>query len=205
MRNLLIAIPTLDAIPWQFTDCLWRLTRQLDKTDIPYDVYFRTGTLLYLSRDWLAQKAIDEGYSHVMWLDTDMVFDPDVVERLYAAMCEWEANLACGIFRSRHEGNRSCLFRRLETNERWEVFPKDIFEIDACGFACTLTETEMLQKVIDRYGSAFMPVPQYGEDLAFCERADYLGYLMIADPKVRVGHIGQTIVWPEQETRGENT
>lgn len=40
------------------------------------------GTLLVDQRENLVEEAISSGATHILWLDTDMTFPPDVVERL---------------------------------------------------------------------------------------------------------------------------
>ena len=71
--KLLIAIPTNDYMHYQFCECLTKLVRRLDEDEIDYDIAFQGATLVYVGRDKLAQKAMDECYTHVLWLDSDMI------------------------------------------------------------------------------------------------------------------------------------
>ena len=65
-----------------FVKSLIGLCRKLDEDGIDYDVRMHGGTLVYHGRDALANAAIDGGYSDVLWLDADMVFQDTVVEDL---------------------------------------------------------------------------------------------------------------------------
>ena len=76
------------------------------------------------------------------------------------------------------------------------------FRVDGCGFACVLTTTELLQAVMQKYGSCFQPTKDYGEDLAFCWRVKNIGREISCEPTVRPGHIAHVPMYAG-ENRGE--
>lgn len=197
--KLLIAIPTLDYIHVDFMKCLLNLTNSLKDEGIPFEVKIISGTLVYLARDSLAGYACSESFTHVLWLDSDMIFDEDVFDNLY----DVGKDFVCGIFHARRPGHQSCIFKSLNPVERyrWNTYPSVPFEIAACGMACVLMTTEIIQKVKEKFGSPFEPAYNLGEDLAFCHRVNELGIEMWCEPGVRVGHIGHLTVWPEDEGR----
>ena len=80
--KLLIAIPTHDYMHMEFVKSLIGLCRKLDEDGIDYDVRVHGATLVYYGRDALANAAIDGGYTDVLWLDADMIFQDTVVEDL---------------------------------------------------------------------------------------------------------------------------
>ena len=44
------------------------------------------------ARNMLAQRAIEGGYDRVLWIDSDMTFEPDLMERLGALLDDgWDA------------------------------------------------------------------------------------------------------------------
>ena len=55
--------------------------------NVQYHVEIMTGTLVYVARDSLAKKAIRDGYTHTLWLDSDMVFEPDLMQALDPEHC----------------------------------------------------------------------------------------------------------------------
>ena len=67
--------------------------------------------------------------------------------------------------------------------------------------ATTLTSCKVLKAVRDEFGNCFTPAYNLGEDLAFCKRADELGFEIWCEPFVRVGHIGHLTIYPEDEGR----
>lgn len=200
--KLMIAIPCYDSMHYAFTKRLVNLIRHLEKMEnVEFDVEIEGGTLVNFAREELVRKAINGGFTHVLWLDSDMIFEKDIVDKFIKLMDEEECDLVSGLYRSRHGGSMPILFKTLDPDERWDVYPTDApFAIEGCGFGCAMTTTEMMQKILDEYGWCFMPTLKHGEDLAFCCRAKELGLKMMADPEVIVGHMGNAIIWPNRNS-----
>lgn len=197
--KLLIAIPTLDFIHVNFLESLLKLTKLLNERGVDYEVKIKSGTLVYLAREALTSYALGYGFTHVLWLDSDMVFEEEVFDDLY----DTGKDFVCGIFHARRPGHQSCIFRSVTPPDRykWDEYPTDTFRIKGCGMACTLVTTDILLKVYKKYGNCFTPFDQLGEDLAFCKKADELGIEIWCEPTVRVGHIGHLTIYPEDEGR----
>ena len=188
--KLLIAIPSNDYIHYEFAD---RLTKLVKNLDIDYDVCFQGNTLVYVGRDKLAFKAIDEGYTHVLWLDADMIFTENILDDLLFA----GKSFVSAIYHGRREPHLSCLFKQIYPEiERFAEYPDDTFEIAGCGFGCVLVATDILKAVRLKYGTCFFPTRELGEDLAFCQRVAECGYKMYAEP-IKLGHIGHIKIYPE--------
>ena len=191
--KLLIAIPALDNIPTEFVKCLTALVQRLDRDGVNVDVKFITGTLVYAARDKLAIHAINHNYTHVLWLDSDMIFDDELLYDLQFS----HKDFVSGVARSRRPPYVSCLFSDLSAIQRIEQYPNDTFRIAGCGFACVLIKTEIMAKVREKYHTCFLPMIDLGEDLAFCYRAQQLGYPIWAEPAVKLGHIGHIVIYPD--------
>lgn len=195
--RLLIGIPSLDYVHSEFMKSLVNITMRLKDDHIYFDVEIISGTLVYVARDKIANKAMAEGYSHVLWLDSDMVFNADLLDDLLFSQKDFVA----GIYHARREPHYSCLFKdiKISTLERYEDndYPNDTFEIAGCGFGCVLVKTSIIEAVQKAHGTCFLPMKDYGEDIAFCKRVADLGIKMYAEPGVRLGHIGHITVYPE--------
>lgn len=201
--KLMIAIPTYDYMHFQFVDCLTKLIRKLDKDGIDFEVVYQGGTLVYVGRDKLVNRAIDGGFTHMLWLDSDMIFTEDLLEDLM--FCG--KPFVTGIAHARRAPHVSCIFKSVwPFVNRWEGhdYPSGAFKIGGCGFACVLIETKVAQAVYKANGSAFFPMRELGEDLAFCKRAIDLGYEIWAEPSVQLGHIGHITIYPEYEDVYQN-
>ena len=199
-NRLLIAIPTTDYIPADFVKSLAKLQQELGRRGIAYDVDVKSGTLVYIARNRLANKAINEQYTHVLWIDSDMVFN----EKVYEDLLEVGKEMVCGAFVSRRPPYGPCVYTSIEESaiEKVKDFGKTPFRVDGCGFALVLTSVELLQAVTQKFGTCFQPTPYYGEDLAFCWRVKQLGREIWCEPTVRPGHIAHVPVYAGQENLG---
>lgn len=198
--KLLIGIPSYDYMHAEFVKCLTALVNKLARDKVNFDVFINNGTLVHVARDKIACKAINQLYTHVLWLDADMIFQPSLLDDLL----DDDKDFISGVAHSRRPPYCSCLFSRLDDlnhMERFEEYPDDVFEVAGCGFACVLIKTEVLKAVQTNYKTCFLPEPSWGEDLSFCRRARAMGYKIHADPHVRLGHIGHDVIWPEDHEK----
>lgn len=197
--KLLIAVPSLDYVHASFTRSLVKLTMRLKDDGVDFDVRICTGTLVYIARDKLAREAIEGGFSHVLWLDSDMVFTEDLLDDLMFSGAE----VVTGIAVTRRYPYVSCIFKTLRPVERiaLEEIPREPFEIGGCGFACVLCTVDALRCVKERTGQMFLPEADLGEDLAFCQRYTEGGGRIYAEPGVRLGHVGHVEIYPDDAER----
>ena len=195
MKNIFIAVPCMDQVPAQFCHSLSMLEK-IDDTATA--VSFNVGSLVYSSRNELARRALEMGADYVFWLDSDMVFDSDILKRCWAL--KDQADIISGLYFRRVEPYTPVLYDQLEFDENgacaWketETLPDEPFEVAACGFGCVLMPTDIFIDVQAHYKTMFNPINGTGEDLAFCWRARQLGYKILVDPKLELGHVGQQV------------
>ena len=190
--RLMIAVPTNDYVHADFVVSLTKLTAELTRKGIAHSVEIQAGTLVYIARNRLACKAVNEKFTHVLWLDSDMTFQPTVFEDLM----DCGKDMVCGAFVSRRPPYGPCIYQSIKKNDirKVEDFGLTPFRVDGCGFACVLTTTELIGAVQQKYGTAFQPTDYYGEDLAFCWRVKGIGREIWCEPTVRPGHIAHVAV-----------
>ena len=191
----LIAVPAMDQVPAQFCASLAMLKRTGDSV-----VGFEISSLIYTARNNLSARAIQLGADYVLWLDSDMVFAPDILERLFADYSAGKGDIISGLYFRRVAPFKPVLFSAVESTAEGpftaepESIPDDVFEIAGCGFGCVLMPTGVLMDVIGKYGNPFDPINGMGEDLSFCWRARQCGYRIVCDPAVSLGHVANMVV-----------
>lgn len=183
--RLLIAIPCGDQVRYEFTESLCKLLPHLSELNVDYEVKFIAGSLIYSARDALSIAAINDGYTHILWLDSDMQFSPSIFDILYAV----QKPFVTAIYRSRRSPYAICLFDIERPYDRVMKLLNDPFEVAACGFGCVLMETAVAEEVKRNFGVMFCPTPDSGEDIAFCKRYRQLGGKIYAVPDARANHI----------------
>ena len=195
MRTM-IAVPCLDMVHTLFMASLISM-RKPEGTEIA----IASCSLVYESRHTLALKALNEGFDRVLWLDSDMTFEPDMLER-FSADLDQGMDFVCGLFFTRKRPIMPCVYEvcRPRTKNTGEVvpakesfrkIPDGIFEIEGCGFAAVMMTTDLIRSAGPR---PFFPEEGFGEDLTFCRKARAAGKKLYCDPAIKLGHIGTQII-----------
>lgn len=185
----------MDTVSASFAQCLARL-----KKDDDCLVLLNQSSLIYDSRNALAAYAINGNFDAVLWIDSDMIFQPDLLETLSADL-ESGKDIVAGLCFCRRYPYLPVVYKRLELegetpiNESYVDYPEDgIFRVEGCGFGVVMMKTDVLRKISDKYNTVFSPLPHFGEDLSFCIRAKECGYEIWCDPTVKIGHVGYITV-----------
>lgn len=194
----LIAIPCMDTVPVQFAQSLACLNRPEDGS---LRIQFNVGSLIYESRNKLALDAIKGGFDAVMWFDSDMAFAPDTLTKMYKHFDDGK-DIISGLYFRRTKPYTPVLFSQLDFEAdgkcKWagyDDYPEnDVFRIAGCGFGCVAMKTSVLVDVFAKFGNAFAPIGNTGEDVAFCGRARACGYDIWCDSTMKLGHAGHMLV-----------
>lgn len=191
----LIAIPCMDMVHTHFMASLLGMRRP-DGTEVG----ICSSSLIYDARNTLASKATNEGFDRVLWLDSDMVLGDDTMERLIADMDEGR-DFVSALFFTRKQPIRPCIYKSLETLENgrtrannYDDYPKDsVFEVAGAGFGAVMMSTDLI-RAVGRDSRPFSPMPGWGEDFSFELRAKDAGFKLFCDSRIRVGHVGLTVI-----------
>lgn len=158
-------------------------------------------------RNQLATDALLDGFEETMWIDADVGFPPDAVDRLRAH----QQPIVCGIYPQK--GKRSLACHALPGTPQL-VFGQGggLHEILYAGTGFLLVRREVYLRLQEqwalpvcneRFGRPMLPYFQpmvqpdedgawyLAEDYAFGQRARQCGYRILADTSVRLWHIGQ--------------
>lgn len=190
--KILIGIPAMDMVSVHFCRSLVTLAKMEC-----CNVSFVVNSLIYSARNIIAMQAIQGDYDYVLWLDSDMVFEPDTLVRLL----QDEKDIVTGIYFRRVKPYSPVLYENLEIRQTEcifsgvEKYPAEMFEVAGAGLGCMLMRTDVLKDIEATDGPVwFAPIGNVGEDLAFCIRARKLGYKVFCDPSVKLGHVGHAII-----------
>ena len=194
-KKIMIAVPCMDMVSARFAQSLATLKKVGTCT-----VSFLMGSLIYDSRNRLAGMAVQMEADYILWLDSDMVFQPDTLERMMKVLDEHpEVDVLSGLYFRRGHPFTPVIFSKLEIDENGNLdfadyndVPDELFEVAGCGFGCVLMRTEMLLDIAakEHGGMWFSPLAGAGEDCAFCMRARENGYRIFCDPSIDLGHMG---------------
>lgn len=195
----LIAIPTGNYMPAMTVASLMYMNRVgLSRTT------FIQNSLVYDARHMLIQEAIDTEADRILFIDSDMTFKPDLMERLAADM-DAGRDFVTGLYFRRTFPVNPILFKTVDYVEGkdksilYSAYPRDgIFEIEGCGFGCVMMSMRLVKDVLNRYHHPFTPIDGvFGEDISFCWRVKQAGYKMYCDSRIKAGHVSSVVVAEE--------
>ena len=197
----LIGIPCMESIPTVTVKSLLSLRHN------GVEFCFSMNSLVYDARNSIAKKACEEGFDRVLWIDSDMVFEPDLYDRLSARLDEGY-EFVTGLYFSRRMPILPIIYSDVFMQEKNGVqiqksieyadYPRDsFFEVKGCGFGGCMMTTKLLLDIATKYGLPFSPVLGFGEDLSFCLKATEAMHKIYCDSSIKLGHMSHCIV---QET-----
>lgn len=165
----------------------------------------QAGAAIDLGRSVMATQALADGYDELMWIDSDVAFDGDALDRLR----DHDLPVVCGGYPKKATAAYS--FHSYRPKIRFGV-GGGLIEVYYAATGFLYTRREVYDAVREReampvcnaaFGMAFTPyfLPQvvpYGdghwylaEDYAFCHRAKQCGYKMMLDTTLRLWHVGR--------------
>ena len=194
--KVLVAVPCQEMVNVNFMTSLMHLQKPEGST-----ITFTQSSILPQSRDTLADIAINGDYTHILFVDSDMVFPSDALHKLFMH----NVDICTGLCFARKEPHNPCVYKRIEYENpsrgivNGNITPednieRDFFEVKACGMAFCLIKVEALADIRNRSdGELFRYIHSFGEDLSFCIRALKCGYKIWCDGTISIGHVGEKI------------
>lgn len=156
-------------------------------------------------RDSAVDLARREGFSHVLFLDADMVWPTDTLEKMLRHAADPLA-IVCGLYvirtppyspvamgdRFQKDGSAVNQFHYALDYER------DLVDVDVVGMGCCLIPVTVFDAIGSRpwfhYENDDHGWPLVTEDVPFCLKAKAAGYRVAMDPTVKCGHVQPMVV-----------
>lgn len=210
-RRIIFCLPG-NNFSGKFLDSIIELTSYCFHNNIPFKFSRQESSVVYYVRNKCLigdvlqgpeQKPFQgkENYTHLMWIDSDVIFDPKQFERLlnhdkdivsgiymmedcthFATVKKWDTEY--------FSKNGSFQFMTVDDMSK----EKELFDVSYTGFGFILIKRGVFESMNYPW---FEPLPQKigkavdftSEDVAFCLKAQERGYKIWIDPTVRVGHL----------------
>jgi hypothetical protein len=157
------------------------------------------------ARNALANMAVNEGFTHLMMIDSDHIFDKDIVHTLLL----YKKDVVGVRAYRRCSPHYPCIFVKDKTVEETDAMTfvdacnMGLMVTDAVGFGAVLISTEVLKKMTYPY----FYFTNTGEDFNFCRDARNLGFKIHVDTDIEIGHVTNKIIGRDdylaQEKNGE--
>lgn len=178
--------------------------------DIEILIRYETGVRTDRNRNAILTDFIEEGVDYVLWLDADMVYSPDTLERLLeiTKLQKEPAVIGCLYFKRSGEhtpigyidsGNPQKPFRPVMP----QLIQKGkIYEVTGLGYGGMLVPMKIYdalgEKKWTRYAENFYNPHAQTEnlthDLVFCQDVKEAGFKIFLHGSLRPGHIGEKLI-----------
>ena len=209
-NKILIGMPCVNTIPVKVVEHLMSLNK-------PCECYYKfvNGSLVYSARDEICSMAMLGGYSHLLFIDSDMYFEPDALVKALNR----NVDVVTGLYFKRRDDHDPVLYKKIGKrlyNEEGRIIrhgfsevetdlTRDFFQVEGCGCGFMLISVETLKKMHKKSISWFEPLLGLGEDLSFCERLKDIDVPLWCDTTIDLGHYGEyCYTWKDWNTQKED-
>lgn len=152
------------------------------------------------SRNIIIEQAIEHKCTHVLFVDDDMAYPPDMLIKLLAH----NKDVVTGLYLMRSFPHFPVAFdEAFESglNKFMYLTPEieGLVEITNCGLGCVLIKTnvfESMEKPWVRLGE--IEKDGWCDDVGFFNRVRQAGFKIYCDTDMRVGHMNAMVLWPNK-------
>lgn len=161
------------------------------------DMVLRRSCDIVSNRTWLVRYALESGATHLLFVDSDMLFPADTIPKLLAHKKE-----IVGIKYKKREFPVKWVYQPLEGVPESET---ELFKVAHVGTGLMLIDLSIFKTLGQPKNEGERPTPWFsfgrdsqgalamGEDVWFCNVARDAGLDVWVDPTIKVGHIGEYI------------
>lgn len=174
VTKLGVGIPTQGKMEARTACCL---IVAIQSAQVPTQMLLAEGCYIHHNRDIIVNQAIENKCSHVLFVDTDMVFNNDAIKRLI----DHNVDIVGGRYNKR--------ILPIESTVK-----QDITELSEVPFVPTgflLIDIEVFKKIGKPYFS--FEDGAESEDVYFCNKAIANGFKVYCDPTIQIGHMGMAV------------
>lgn len=141
------------------------------------------------NRNKIVAHALDKDYSHILFVDSDMEFNSDTLQRMLV-----HGKDIVGLAANHRKLPLESVVKPLD-GDITKPLPTELFEAESCGTGVMLVKTSVFRKMYFpwfEFSYNTHPVlERIGEDVNFCRKAREHAYKIWVDPTIPVRHIGE--------------
>jgi hypothetical protein len=209
LPKIVIGMPVgSGSIPWPTAVSLLATVRVLDKEKIPFRIEAPVGcSVVTWARNAVAGAFLRSDFTHLFFIDADMVWAPNDFFRLVAFGATHD--MIGGAYALKKDPPQ-CFVNLPGAEGEREVNGFGNVKVTSLGLGFTIIKREVMERlaatketVTDSLNGMSHPDifrigrrpngGALGEDVAFFEDAAALGYQAWLDPSIKLGHVGQKI------------
>ena len=186
-----VCVPVRDNVTAGFSYSLAMLMKKCGETNLKISLHYNIGSEVAMQRQQLVEEALETEPTHIFWLDSDMKFPSDILQRLLAHKKDI---VACN-YSTRVEPLIPVAFTSSGDLESRLYKTTGTSNVFAVGLGCMLVNTKVFKEIDLPYFSVTWNEDYtnlVGEDIYFCKKVKEKGYDILVDNEASqyIAHIG---------------
>jgi ubiquinone/menaquinone biosynthesis C-methylase UbiE len=192
--KIALCTPCRDKIEFSFMQCYLKVADYLRKQG--HEVFYALSDMFPVdtARNDCVRKAALWGAEYYLWIDSDMSFQVEKLDKLFEYLETHENTIVSGLYFHKAPPFAPVI-RKINDlglfEQSWEI-KDEPFEVDGVGFGLILAKRNEMAKIINRTkGKCFVyTVDEMSEDLYFCALANKEGIKIVVHPEADCVHHG---------------
>ena len=192
--KLSVCVPCRDMMHSAFSFDLCKLLEYNALVGIETTIHFHVGTLIVNQREQLVQMAVDAGSTHILWLDSDMMFPADTAHQLL----KHGKPIVAANYVTRQYPHRTVAYtdqNDWSSNLINSDDQNDLIQVAAVGMGCMLTEVAVFKSLNKPYFKTTWSEQlqdHVGEDFNLCYDLTAKGHKILIDNtlSLKIQHLG---------------
>ena len=213
--SLFIAMPCYDSVKINTMLSIFQLVQQLGKSGVEVGINTMKSPLIHQARNYLTSVFLTTNYTHLLFIDSDVEFQPDAVLHMLIA----KKDIVCTPYRAKNPDlNNHTYTVQFPDPKVVPILPGGLVEIEAGPTGIMLIDRKVFEKIIKNrpdlkiknsanqaltetekshsfyynfFDFAFEDGYTYGEDLSFCKLARANGIKLYANTNSPTAHRGE--------------
>lgn len=186
-----ICVPVRDLVTAAFTHSLSMLMNKLGREKKHVTLHMNIGSEVAMQRQELVNEALQTNCTHIMWIDSDMIFPTEITD----ALLSHEKDIVACNYSTRVEPYRPVAFKTLGDLDKRIFSQEGIETADAVGMGMMLVKREVYENMsMPHFGVEWNDdyTSLVGEDVFFCKKAGEHGYELWIDndTSMKIAHVG---------------
>ena len=161
-----------------------------------YRPQFPAHTHIDAVRNGLVKMALENNNSHMLMMDTDQTYPPDVINLLLGTMGRRDCLMVGTVIYRRYIPFDPLVFLRdgngLYKMSDEEIYAEEDLEVDATGCGCVLYDMNLFRDIPQPWfeDKSMESHVAPGEDIGFCYKLRDRGEKIFVNTRVSIGHLG---------------
>lgn len=146
--SLFIAMPCYDSVKVNSMLSIFKLIQQLGKSGIQVGIHTMKSPLIHQARNYLSSVFLTTEYTHMLFVDSDVEFEPEAVLRMLVA----KKDIVCTPYRAKAENVAKNIYTvEFKDPKNILVLAEGLVEIEAGPTGIMLIDRKVFEKIIKNH------------------------------------------------------